>query len=388
MKLSPARKLALEIGAEARRREAFVRELIDSRRATTTLSAEDFNFAQVLAFGVCMCEGTLDEFINLALAKPNAVKPKLRDALRISAYELLFLDKPAHVVVSQGVELARAVTPHAAGFANATLRKMAAGVPEFPQTPAHQFGVPTWLQAKLAAQYGEEQAAEILAACLQPAPTYLHENPFNEGAPFASDLSAKQVATLVPLSEPILEIGAGRGTKTLLLQARAHEEVGRQVQIHTVDIHAFKARLHEGRMQEQRITAVSSHVGDATNLAAIEGLASEYPTIFIDAPCSGSGTLRRHPENRWRRSEADVAESAALQLQTPKSAATKLAPGGTLVYATCSIFEEENQQVTAAFLNSAQAQQAHIQQAAATFQTLPKAGGPDGHFAATFTRAA
>ena len=109
-KATPARLLALKLAREVRERDAYLRELVSVERAATQLPAEEFDFAQVLAFGVTMCRGTLDEAIDRSLSSPRDVKPKVRDALRISAYELLFLHKPDHVVVNQGVELVRSVT--------------------------------------------------------------------------------------------------------------------------------------------------------------------------------------------------------------------------------------------------------------------------------------
>ena len=115
-KATPARLLALKLAREVRERDAYLRELVSVERAATQLPAEEFDFAQVLAFGVTMCRGTLDEAIDRALSSPRDVRPKVRDALRISAYEMLFLHKPDHVVVDQGVELVRSVTPRAATF--------------------------------------------------------------------------------------------------------------------------------------------------------------------------------------------------------------------------------------------------------------------------------
>ena len=120
-KLTPARRAALELTRELREREAYARELIDTRRTSWEGSQEDFDYMQVLVFGVVMTSGTLDLLIDRNLNSPKDVKPKVRDALRISAYELLFLGKPAHVVVDQGVELVRAAAKKAAGLGNAAV---------------------------------------------------------------------------------------------------------------------------------------------------------------------------------------------------------------------------------------------------------------------------
>lgn len=411
-KATPARLLALELCRARRERDAYLRELIDARRVESTLPPEEFAYAQVLAFGATMCEGTLDFAIDRNLDSPRDVKPNVRDCLRISAYELLFLGKPAPVVVDQGVELVRSTARKAAGLANAVLRKLARDASGFPWGDqraddgafARLYGVPTWLARALAEQYGREISGRVLSACLRPAPTYLVENPYAPGTRFASDLSAQAVAGLVPLpvSGSLLEIGAGRGTKTLLLQGRALAELGHAADIHTLDVHAFKRDVLEERMREMRVPGVTAHVGDARDLDAVPGLARSFATVFIDAPCSGTGTLRRHPEIRWRLKPSDVESLVALQRQMLAGAAGHVEPGGALVYATCSVLAAENERNVEDFLEteagsrfervslSRDSAAARLmgagQQDVPFFQTLPTTDGPDGHFAAVLRR--
>lgn len=354
------RVLAYELTREVRQRDAYLRELVDARRQTSTASSEDFAYAQVLSFGVVMCRGTLDVAINRSLAHPRDIKPKVRDCLRVSAYELLFLRKPDHVVVNEGVELVRHVAPRAAGLANAVLRKMAADALAFPWGDAdcddgvfsRELGVPEWITTRLIEQLGRPDARRMLSACLEAAPTYLRENPFIGGERFASDLSAQFVASLVSLEEPVLEIGAGRGTKTMLVQSRAFEELGHTVIVHSLDLHEYRAKLLDERMRANGVEGVTTYWGDARKLDEIDGLPRQFSSVLLDAPCSGTGTLRRHPEIRWRLSPEDVDELADLQLAMLKQAALRVVSGGTLVYATCSVFEQENQGVVKEFLAS------------------------------------
>lgn len=411
-KVTPARLLALELTRERREREAYLRELVDSHRDSSGLPPEEFAFAQVLAFGVTMCEGSLDFFIDRNLNSPSDVRPKVRDALRISAYEMLFLKKPAHVVVDQGVELVRAVARKAAGLGNAVLRKMSRDAVGFPwgdpagdiDALARLYGVPSWLAGALCREYGRPGASRMLAACLEPAPTYLVENPYLPGQEFASDLSAQAVAGLVPLVEggAVLEVGAGRGTKTMLLQARALDELGHATRIHTVDLHAFKREILEKRLAQGRVPGVTAHVGDGRRLDEIEGLPASFETVFVDAPCSGTGTLRRHPEIRWRMGPGDVEDLAGLQLQLLEGAAPRVKPGGTLVYATCSVLSRENRENVENFLKTdigasfepvpvgelprGLPQIPRKQQDVPFFQSVPTSGGPDGHFAAVLRK--
>ena len=405
--LTPARKLAVEITAQARERDAYVRELIDARRAENTLPTEEFAYAQVLSFGVTMCRGTLDFFIDKNLNKPSDIKANVRDCLRISGYELLFLGKPDHVVVSQGVEMVRSVAPKAAGLANAVLRRMAADAPQFPWPQigsglasfARLYGVPEWLASELIVQHKRKVAAEVLSACLDPAPTYVVENPYAPGTTFVSDLSAQQSASMVPVDGSILEIGAGRGTKTMLLQRRAKLECGWSANIHTVDIHPYKEQLLSERLAANKVPDVTTHTGDACHLDEIKGLPSAFDAVFVDAPCSGTGTLRRHPEIRWKLTKEDLYGLAALQLRMLKEAAGCVRPGGALVYSTCSILKQENQEVVEAFLASDEGALFSVEPATPAFPefegsvteegyfaSLPTAAGPDGHFCAILRR--
>lgn len=369
-----------------------MRELVDSARARTSLPPEEFDFAQVLAFGVVLCKGVLDESIDRSLSSPRDVRPNVRDALRISAYELLFLHKPEHVVVDQGVELVKSVTPRAAGLANAVLRKMARDARDFPWGDpgrddaawARSFGMPEWLAVRLAADHGREMATQVMEADLHPAPRCLRDNPFNPDDHFACDLSAQRVADLVPLDGTILEIGAGRGTKTMLLESRAVETLGHAVPINAVELHEYRSKLHAERMAQAGIGCVASLAGDARDLDAIEGISPEYDSVLLDAPCSGTGTMRRHPEIRWNLTPADVTELAGLQRELLDEAARHVAVGGTLVYATCSILDEENQQVVDGFL--ADQTQGTWRIGEGSFASLPTLGGPDGHFAAVLQR--
>ena len=152
-------------------------------------------------------------------------------------------------------------------------------------------------------------------------------------------------------------------------------------------------------MAQQRIPGVVTHTADATRLDEVDGLPSAFDAVFIDAPCSGTGTLRRHPEIRWRLKKKDVSALAKLQLQLLKSAAPRVRPGCVMVYATCSILRRENQEVVASFLKSPEGRDFEIVEAAPAFEelerfiteegffaSLPAEGGCDGHFAAILKR--
>ena len=170
----------------------------------------------------------------------------------------------------------------------------------------------------------------------------------------------------------------------MLLESRALEALGHTVPIHAVDLHEYRARLHAERMQQAGIEDVMSLAGDACALDAVDGILPHYGAVLLDAPCSGTGTMRRHPEIRWNLTPEDVAELAALQRALLDEAATRVKPGGTLVYATCSILAEENQQVVDGFLAAQPQDTWRIDEG--SFATLPTLDGPDGHFATVLQR--
>ncbi|MGN8690314.1 hypothetical protein ACTND8_10465, partial [Atopobiaceae bacterium HCP3S3_F7] len=294
-------------------------------------------------------------------------------------------------------------------------------------------GLPDWLVRELVGAVGLPAARRACLDELEPAPVYVRANPMNlspdeaparlaelglgprrvedtdvyllerpgalassglvqEAAVVPADLAAQLVA-LVAAPRPgatVLEVGQGRGTKSLLLEAAALAGGG-AADILGVDSEAFKCRVSRRRMGAARLSDhVSSLVLDARELGGKEapaGVATGYDLVFVDAPCSGSGTMRRHPEIAWSLARASVepgdpegaavpgdpegaavpggpegaavpgcagglAPLPALQLQILTAAAARVRPGGELVYATCSFLPQENADVLDAFLGT------------------------------------
>lgn len=411
-KASPARKAALEVGSAVRIRNAYAQELIAKHVDGSTLSPEDRAFATKLALGVASSTGTLDEVIDRCLKSPKDIKPDVRDALRVSTYEIIFLEKSPHAAVDQGVELVRSVAPKAAGLANAVLRKIVAAKDAFPfgdprtdlAALARSFAFPLWLAERLVRDLGPEAARAFMEASNEPAPVFVAVNSlkasdeavleafsregaklspislkdraipgcyrladakvlsakpieqlFREGKILVSDAASQAVALgMLPESGrpgSFLEIGAGRATKTILLQSDAKRLYKRQLDLCTLDNHEFKTKLLEERAKCYGVKVERAYTGDATELAHVVGERT-FDTVFIDAPCSGLGTLRRHPEIRWRLTEADIDVLADTSLSMLKAAAAQVSAGGTLGFATCTVLRRENEEVVKRFLAS------------------------------------
>jgi 16S rRNA (cytosine967-C5)-methyltransferase len=408
MPATPARQLALAVTRQIRERNAYAHPLIEAQVRTAEISQAERDFAILLILGVVASSGELDYLIDRALPH-GTVKPKVRDALRIAIYELFFLQKEAYIAVSQGVELVRGVAPHASGFANRVLREAARLKPSFPfgdpaastEALAHQHAFPLWLTERFVADLGFDQAAGFMAASNLQAPVFLidvatgttvqvapPELPawlprVEAGECIIADASVPEVVARAlpradqapqgqapgqtpptqassptqtpPAQSPFLEVGSGRGTKTVLLQRGAQRLNGRQLPLFALDIHGFKHDILKERISAYGLETVTPVTGDATRLdelIAAGQLPSTFGAALIDAPCSGTGTLRRHPEIRWRLTPDEVTAMATRGLAMLSEVARHIEPGGFVTYSTCSVLKEENEQVIEAFLAS------------------------------------
>ncbi|MDR2587706.1 MAG: hypothetical protein LBC23_05555, partial [Coriobacteriales bacterium] len=212
-----------------------------------------------------------------------------------------------------------------------------------------------------------------------------------------ADATAQAVAALAAPPEPLvggsfLEVGSGRGTKTVLLQHNALRAFGAQLPLFALDLHAFKQGVLEERAERYGLQGVTPVVGDATRLGELVAagtLPASFGGALIDAPCSGTGTLRRHPEIRWRLAPEEATAMAAQGLAMLRAVAPHIAPGGSLTYSTCSVLAEENERVVEAFLASPEGASFEVQPlntsptgSAPYLRTTLTPNSPDAHFAA------
>lgn len=471
-RLSPARRAAYEALDRIDRRGAFAQEVIAATIDEADLSSEDRAFATRLVLGVVSMRGSLDVVLDRCMRSPRDVKPDVRRALRISAYEAICLGKDAHAVVDQGVELVRSVVPKAAGVANAVLRKVVACRGSFPfGDPAHdlaalslQQGFPLWLTELLVRDLGAAQAVEFERASNDPAPVFLHENPMKaeighlddvpftcisakevpslcgvplsgcllledrrdltqggiadalaDGRALVSDASAQAVASLCAIAASskaeggvddvsqlvesgqkgvsdevsVLELCSGRGTKSIMVQGGIFRMLGRQADRYVaVDNVRFKCDLlkeraaHFGARLDE---ALCAELGKGT--LPIPG---EFDVVLLDAPCSGLGTLRRHPEIRWRLTPDVVAADAERDAALLAQAAGGVRLGGFLLYATCTVTREEDEDAVSRFLGSATGERFERVSVFGEdfFKPTLRPGGPDAHFCAVMQRVA
>lgn len=419
-RLAPARRAALRLSAECRQRDARAREVLRTSDVMDGLEARDRALATRLVLGVQRARGLCDAVVDAHLTHGH-LEPRVRDALRLSTFELLYLGTPTQVAVSQGVELAAVASRRARGLANAVLRRVAAE--DVPAMEAARGRVraaraegdvseaadvalvgalPEWLARELVASLGAGACALALDAMEPPAPTVAVNLSINsEGEAFArladaglrpsrlpwpgcialgaqaglaasglveetcvlpADPAAQMVSWLAAPAENVdamLEVGQGRATKTLLI-AGANRRLGGKVLLACVDSVAFKSRLARERVRTGGLGGRATCVTlDATRLDTRDvprELRGTFGQVFVDAPCSGTGTMRRHPEVAWSLGHESVcggsATLPALQLRMLSAAAARVAPGGTIAYSTCSDLRAEDEDVVRAFLAS------------------------------------
>lgn len=439
-KLSEARSVSLDVLSYAQKHDSYAKEVLHSSKAYQALSKEDKAFASKLVFGVTSSQGILDECINTFVSKPKNLAPAVRCALRISCYEILYLEKSPHAAVSQGVELVRSVAHRASGLANAVLRKIAEYSQEYLQggkdeleTLCRQCGFSYELASMLQKSIGSHATEEIVRAQTQGAPLCIYVStddvlqklvpyglqPFKglkngytltqrtefieskDPRVLVMDASAQIVAQIAlgDARGTFLEIGSGRGSKTSYFALEAEKRQA-DVQLFCLEQFAYKNAIAKKRVEEISSISVKFIEADASKDLSNK-LDMHFDSVFIDSPCSGSGTLRRHPELVWTTSKRKITSLNTLQLNILSEASKWVKVGGELIYASCSVLPEENEEIIEKFLQTASGQgfewapvferkgitpelKALLieEDARMYFKHLPSTGKADGHFCA------
>jgi 16S rRNA (cytosine967-C5)-methyltransferase len=287
------------------------------------LPDRDRRFATELVYGTTRMRRACDFLVDRFLARE--VEPRVRNVLRLGAYQLVFAHVPPHAAVGETVEVA---PRRARGLVNAVLRRVAETPVVWPDD-AVRLSVPDWVAAQLEEDLGPEDAAGALVAMNEP-PT-VAERP--DG--YVQDPASQQVAAAVGAApgERVLDLCAAPGGK-----ATALAEAGGLVV--AADVRPVRARL---------VAANAERLGlaDRVDVVAADGTAppwrpGAFDRVLVDAPCSGLGTLRRRADLRWRVEPEAVDRLAALQRRLLAAAAGLVRPGGTLVYSVCTLTADES----------------------------------------------
>ena len=329
---------------------AYASELLIER--TARLDSRDAGLAAEITLGVLRRQGQLDFLIEHFSGRPiSRLDPEVAIALRMAIYQIRFLDRvPAYAAVNDSINLIRAARKiSSVGFANAVLRKVTSVPLEIPPERA----VPGWMLARWTSAFGEPCAAAIARASLETPRLYQHV-PVGQTPPSAAtatdvpgcwevttpdpryrvqDIGSQAIVPLLGLEagQTFLDVCAAPGNKT----AQALEQTRR----------AIACDLSFHRLAPLANFGIPLVVCDATTSLPFS---RRFDRILVDAPCSGTGTLAHNPEIKWRLQPHDIAPFAARQKQILENALDRLAPDGTLVYSTCSLEPEENEQVARA----------------------------------------
>ena len=429
-----ARRAALEIVTATAAGELADRALA---RHAAELDSRDRAWVQELVYGTFRLRGRIDHILAAHVRGGlERVAPPVLEILRLGAYQLLEMGGvPPYAAVSQSVELTRAVGEgRASGFVNGVLQSVhrGAGQTAFPalnDAPVEHLATwgshPRWLVERWVARWGAEAAAQLVesdntrpdlffrpvgmsgAEAIERFQAAGIEASAVEGFPDSVRMPAganpTEVLAAVPgvIQDPaaatvtrfaafddgsvVIDLCAAPGGKTAGVADRA----------------GFVAAsdLSLGRMRRVRSNVERSGVATRVGLVVADGRSAPFRAVdgvLIDAPCTGTGTLRRHPDGRWRLKPEDLAALAALQGELLREGAKLVRPGGVLVYATCSVEPAENEEQVSRFLEAhpefrlASPSDEVLQSAGVlrdgVLQVLPQIHGVDGAFAARMER--
>ena len=396
-------------------------------RAVAALESRDRRLAHELAAGVLRRRAELDRTLDLSRADP-----RLHDVLRLGAYQLRWLDRvPAHAAVSTSVELARETAGEAAsGYVNQALRRLGEsppGVAERAAVPTH----PEWLLRRWTEQFGPQETEGLAewndshppltvqaARWDQPALAkhFVEAGLAVEPAPWDAGLHIRRAApeeTLAPPQFPGFDAGG------FIVQDASAQLVCRFAAIppgahcydacaapggKSVTLERLGARVVAGDIRRDRLVRLRENLGRAgvaIRMLCADLLFAPFPNgswdaVVVDAPCTATGTMARHPDARWRITPDAIERAATRQRLLLRAAAQLVRRGGTLVYATCSLEPEENEAIVEDFLTHERSfGRAPVADAvprrllltpAGDLQTLPHRDRMDGAFAARLER--
>ncbi|MGE0405610.1 MAG: transcription antitermination factor NusB [Candidatus Korobacteraceae bacterium] len=378
--VSPSRAAAFDVLLRVEREQAHAGELLHSD-ILKDLSPADRGLTMQLVMGALRWQGRVDAALSTLVSQPLAkLDVEVLTALRLAAYQIGFLDRvPARAAVNESVELVkRARKRSAMGFANAVLRKLAT-CPELLQPVlapgsktvldlAQLYAHPTWLVDRWAEAYGME-VAERICAWNQEAPSMavrlrdpgaegelrqegvelapgnflasarrvvsgdlVRTRAFAERRVVVQDEASQLVAMLVGHGERLLDCCAAPGGKSAVLAERNPKAT-----VVATDVHPHRARLMQ-RLLASSSTSVHVIAARAESLPLRGG----FDRVLADVPCSGTGTLARNPEIKWKLRLPDLVDLHRRQVAILRAAMQQVKPGGRLLYSTCSLEPEEN----------------------------------------------
>ena len=427
--MTTARDLAYGALIQTERGGAYADAVLGRELERCDLEGPDRGLATLLVYGTLARRLTLDHTISrYSRRDPADIDLEALVLLRMGLFQLAFLDRvPAYAAVDTTVRLARRHARGASGFVNAVLRRVTRegmapiDSPDPLERAAVELSHPVWLVKMWRDELGADTAEALMAANNEPMPTVLRalgdrdavarelgdrgvqsrpatlapqglvvSAPTHVGGLGLAQGEASQLAVLMTGAAPgesVLDACAAPGGKTAYLAAL----VGESGTITAVD---------PGRNAARRIRATTDAAG-VGNVEIVECAIEDFESraafdlVVADAPCSGLGTLRQHPEIRWRRQPSDLANLATRQRSILAAAAGHVRPGGRLLYSTCTVASAENDDIVDSFLTDTPGFEEDRSQklgpaqgigADGRLRTFPHEHGTDGFFAALLRR--
>ncbi len=422
--VSPARLAAFEI---LQRVEAGAYASILLAAKEPDLITADRALTHELVLGILRHQLWLDTLIqHLTNRKISGLDPEVRIALRLGLYQLRFLSRiPASAAVNESVNIVRRARLRSAeGFVNAILRR-ATRDPDYDPTnevsdPIERLSIetshPGWLIERWTRDFGFAHTTELarannevpplafrivinrsteakVASFLEARGARLISSKLAAGAwrldgpagglfelaeagqVYIQDEASQLVGNMlqVQAGERCLDLCAAPGSKTTQIADLS----GNQAIVIAADINEARLRTIDRTAQLQGLSSIQTISLDG--LEPLPFAQSLFDAVLVDAPCSGTGTLRRNPEIRWRISAADIGDLSGKQKRLLANAAMVVKPGGRLVYSTCSVEREENEDVIADFL-AAHANFQSVERSLNGIRTWPQRDGADGFF--------
>ncbi|MFS3928975.1 MULTISPECIES: 16S rRNA (cytosine(967)-C(5))-methyltransferase RsmB [Bacillaceae] len=393
------RDIALDILLSIEKNQAFSNLLLNKSIQKYGIQGKDAGLLTEIVYGTIQRRDTLDYGLAPFLAKAKKLQPWVRVLLRLSLYQMLYLDRvPDRAVIHEAVEIAKQRGHKGiASMVNGVLRNVQRnGVPSVEEIkdPIERLAIetshPLWLVKRWVEQYGLDKTREIcLANLMSPKQTLrvntarftiseviaqleqegisvesgglvkealevqrgnaAYTDAFRNGMFTVQDESSMLVAHALGAEqgETILDSCAAPGGKS----THIGEKLNNTGQVISLDIHDHKVKLISEQAERLQLTNISPTVQDSRKVA--ERFEEEtFDRILVDAPCSGFGVMRRKPDLKYVKTERDVQQLSKIQLDILSAVAPLLKKGGTLVYSTCTIDRDENGDVVDAFLDN------------------------------------
>ncbi|ASF28774.1 16S rRNA methyltransferase [Bacillus amyloliquefaciens] len=397
MKKINVRELALEALEKLEQNQAYSNLLLTSVIKTNTLSDQDRGLLTELVYGTLQNKIALDYMLKPFIRKPNKVKPWVIQLLRLSAYQMEYLEKiPDRAAIHEAVEIAKKRGHKGiASFVNGILRSLQReGAPSFAEIEdpvlrlSTETSHPEWLVKEWVEAYGFEAAEKICRIHLVPPKQTLRVNRikadketllnemenagleaeagdlspdaikllkgsiastefFQNGQVSIQDESSMLVARALDPKpgETVLDACAAPGGKS----AHIAELMKNEGSLTSLDLHRHKVKLIQEGAERLGLTIIDAQTMDARKAGDAFG-AERFDRILVDAPCSGFGVIRRKPDMKYTKTPEDSRRLSEIQLGILREIAPLVKKGGTLVYSTCTMDRTENEEVMHAFI--------------------------------------